>query len=216
MGKIFRMNRLIVVVVAILIGASALLLLPSRRQVRDQKFRSDFTKRYTIGTSKEIEILESAAKFSIAPRNPAKGKLFVFIPTLNNNIAFLSNPTSSSFLSGEFHDVEVNAIPIPDASSPTTTLALKLALQHPGRIGQSFIDEVANHPTLAKAKLDKAWEQMTDEAKTTAETKMQSNLQLRGKMGKFTAVLQYKSFIVKAETWNDLQGALRLLHEYYQ
>ncbi len=214
MGKILRVNRLILVVIAILLGASVLLLLPSRRQVRDQKFRSDFAKLYTIGTQKEIEVLKSAAKFSIAPISPEQGKLFIFVPTLNNNIAFLSNPTSSPFLSGDFHDVEVNAIPIADTSSPTTTLALKLALEHPRRVGQSFIDEVANHPTLAKAKLDKAWEALPEEARADAEQKMQSNLKLKAERGKYMAVLQYGSFIVRAESWRDIQGAMRLLHEH--
>lgn len=210
-----RINSLAIFVFLALLLAGTLLLLPSQRQRREDHLRAEIGVNATLGTEADMARLKGASEFVIPSRKPKKGDLYVFIPTLNNHVAFVASPKTNSFLQNDFPDVEVHVFPVTEPESPGTNMAIKLALSAGGAEGQSFVDEVGQHPLTAAKKLTPIWDKVPASKKETIEGQIRSNEALLSKLGKYKVFLRYQKFIVKGESWTDLRNPIFLLRDFY-
>jgi len=200
-----RFNGMMIVIVVIIVAAASMLLLPSRQQVRMAKLRKELEKSVIFATAEDWTRLQGAPEFLIPSRVPKKGDLYVFVPALNNNIAFIAAPSANAFITSTFYDVDIHVLPASEPQSPATNMAMKLALSNPGPIGQSFIDEVGQHPTTAKKRILAAWEKVPMATQADLEKKVKQNQELSAQAGSFQAVLRYGPFTVKGAAWGQLQ-----------
>ena len=199
----------------IVVVAAGLIFFPSNKQRKDEAFKRDFYKTAVLAGDADVARMKSATEFVIPAQEKKKADLYLFVPALNNHIAFLAKPHSKMSRASEFKEFDIHVLPTQEKNAPATNLAIKLALTYPGAKGQVYIDEVSQHPTTCLPMLESAWSQVPKETQTVIESRVAVNLKLANDAGKAQCVVIYGSFKFKAEEWFSLHNPIFNLREFY-
>ena len=213
-----------VVVLLISLGASAMLMLvPSQKQKRamklhkeEQELNFELAIKTSLANTDDVARVKGASQFVIPSKSLRKAELYLFVPTLNNNIAVISGPAKNPFLGNDFRDFEVHVIPVSQKESPGSNLAIKLAVLFPGPIGQGYIDVVGQHPTTSMETLEKAWAAVPQVDKDKAEAQIAENLRRSSEAGPNQALFIYGPFQFKAKAWFEFRDPISKIMDLYR
>ena len=208
-------NKIQVAIVIALVVAGFLLFFPSEKQRRETRLKKELATITPLASVEDIARVKKASSFNIAARGPKKADLYLFVPALNNNIAVISGPKTNPFLGNDFKECEVHVMPVIENGSPTSNLALKLALAFPGAEGQGYIDLVGQHPTTARPQIEETWATLPKLKQSEVESKVSTNVDLLNESGDFQAFLVYGDFQLKGRNWSDFRAAISQLRDYY-
>ncbi|MBS1703999.1 MAG: hypothetical protein JST12_20205 [Armatimonadetes bacterium] len=204
-------------ILAGLVLAAIALFFPSRRQIREDELRQEFSRMSTIemATDQDFAQLQSAASFTIPASKDKRGDLYLFVPSLNTNISLLSHPASNPFVSHNFTHVDIHVIPVEMKESPVSNLAVKLALRHNGSGASMILDQAVSRQSAALPKLLDAWNALPPDEQASLTTAVKKNHELQAKIGATEAIVRYRNISLKSKMWSNLLNPFLTLDRFY-
>ncbi|MEI8281730.1 MAG: hypothetical protein WCG75_04940 [Armatimonadota bacterium] len=217
--KRFRWNRIGIVGFLILFACSLVyFLMPSARQVRVKKQEVSLSKflndkKGRVATPAEISEITLTNNFLVRKVADAP-KLYLFIPSLNNNIAVLGRLDAR--VRPSIGGYSIYIIPRPNRESPTSEKSVGMCLLTDGKWNVSDLIKSAPNIGSSIRIIDEMWLQVPKSDKAKISLMLSENERIQHKYGDFcTLVLDGKKGYL-FENWFDVSELLGNLQELHR
>ncbi len=205
-------SGLVVVIVAILGAAAALLWIPGNQDRRDRAMQQDLIKiGFKVPTEAELERVRKAPALTIASKKEKIGDIYLFMPANGNHYMLLSDSQGNDWISRDFAEYSIHAIPVKEPHAPLASKVMKLGLLGGTEEGLEFIRLAGANE---QDKVDSAWQAKSKSDQTRADQWLAENKQLSLSLGDYQAFVVHRSIAVKVKNWTKCINPAQQIRQY--